>query len=197
MQNKEEKQKEKINPVIECSENPASSITVSCFEWIEAIAQTMAVTIAVLVFVFMFVDVDGPSMLNTLHSGDKVGIVKWYYTPKNSDVVVISKGQNIDKPLIKRVIATEGQSLRIDFSTGEVFVNDKLLDEPYIKDPTKFREDGDIPAVIPEGYTFVMGDNRNNSLDSRSKSVGLIDNRDIVGKASFIIFPFNRIRIIK
>lgn len=174
-------------------ENQASDFIMSCFEWIEAIAEAIIPVVIILAFVFRIVNVDGDSMLNTLHDKDKIVVAEWYYKPKNGDVVVIRRGQYLDEPIVKRVIATEGQTLSIDFNSGSVTVNGKVLSETYIKEKMWLREDGDIPSVIPQGYCFVMGDNRNDSLDSRSKAVGLIKNNDVKGRVSFIIFPFNRI----
>ena len=94
---------------------------------------------------------------------------------------------------IKRIIAKGGQTFDINFDTGEVTVDGVVLDEPYIKEITRLKEGGEIPSVIPEGYFFVMGDNRNHSSDSRSYKVGLVSEDQIVGKAEFILFPFNRI----
>ena len=172
-----------------------SGFIYTCFDWTETIVEAIIPVVLILVFVFRIVSVSGESMLNTLHNLDRVLVMEWYYKPKNGDIVVIRKGQNLDEPLIKRVIATEGQTLSIDFSTGIVKVDGLELDESgYIKEKMWLREDGDIPTVIPEGYTFVMGDNRNGSLDSRSKAIGLIKNEDIKGKAVFVVFPFNRIK---
>ena len=136
-------------------------------------------------------------MMNTLYDRDKIFVSKWSYTPKDGDVVTIVEGQHYDKPIVKRVIATEGQSLKIDFSDGSVYVDGQKLDEYYIKEPMWLQEDGDIPDVIPQGYCFVMGDNRNNSLDSRSKAIGLIDNKKIIGKVMFVFYPFNRIKVVQ
>ena len=115
------------------------------------------------------------------------------YTPKTGDVVVISHGEIYQEPIVKRVIATEGQTLDINFQTGTVTVDGKVLDEPYIKNLTTRQGDGVIPSVIPKGYIFVMGDNRNRSLDSRSREVGLIDKNNVLGKVQCIIYPFSRI----
>ncbi|MDY2856686.1 MAG: signal peptidase I, partial [Oscillospiraceae bacterium] len=95
-----------------------------------------------------------------------------------------------------RVIATEGESLSIDFKTGTVTVNNVVIDEPYIKDLTTKQGDAEIPSVIPKGMVFVMGDNRNHSTDSRFTAVGLIDEKDIIGAAPFVIFPFDRIKAL-
>ena len=176
---------------------PADSFSTFWVEWLESVIQAIIVVVFLLVFVFIIVNVSGTSMLNTLHNGDKVVVLKWNYTPKNGDVVVIKRGQNLDEPLIKRVIATQGQKFSIDFSDGSVYINGKKLKEPYIKEKMHLQGDADIPDVIPAGYSFVMGDNRNHSLDSRFQSVGVIDNNNVVGKAVFIVFPIDRIGFIK
>ena len=172
--------------------NPAGKFSAFCFEWLESIVQAIIVIVIVLTFLFRVVNISGPSMEKTLFDGDKVVVWKWSYEPTKGDVVIISKGQHLDEPIVKRVIATQGDTLEIDFSDGSVIVNNKKLDETYIKEPMWVQGDGEIPSVIPQGYTFVMGDNRNHSMDSRFEDVGLIDNEDIVGKANFIIFPFGR-----
>lgn len=177
--------------------NPATEYSAVCFEWMESIVQAIVVVVFLMTFLFRIVSVDGSSMLNTLHDADKLIVWKWNYAPSNSDVVVISRGQTLDKPLVKRVIATQGQSFSIDFSNGSVTVNGVKLNETYIKEPMRVRGNADIPSVIPQGYSFVMGDNRNNSSDSRFEEVGIIPNENIIGKANFIIFPFNRIGAIK
>ena len=122
-------------------------------------------------------------------------VTNFFYTPTDGDIIVISHGAEYADPIIKRVIATEGQKLSIDFDKGEVFVDGKKLDEPYIQGFTH-AEDAEIPEVIPEGKVFVMGDNRGVSLDSRSKEIGLIDVKDIIGKAQVVVFPFNSIKYL-
>lgn len=166
----------------------------SVFEWVEAMLTAIIVVVIICSFVFRIVAVTGHSMENTLHDQDRIIVTNFNYKPKTGDIVVVSHGQHLKDPLVKRVIATEGQTLRIDFNTGEVYVDGVLLDESaYIKNPTTTPGDMEIPSVIPEGYVFVMGDNRQISLDSRYVDVGLIDVRNIMGKAQWIIFPFNRI----
>lgn len=174
----------------------STSFSTSSFEWVESIAQALVVMVAILSFIFRIATVDGTSMLDTLHDRDKVFILKWSYTPKNGDIVVITRGDQFNKPLIKRVIATEGQTLSIDFENNAVTVGGTKLEEPYILEPMWRKGDGVIPSVIPEGHTFVMGDNRNNSADSRYKEIGVIPNENIVGKATHIIFPLSRIGLI-
>ncbi|MEE0858401.1 MAG: signal peptidase I [Acutalibacteraceae bacterium] len=172
------------------------SLTESCYEFLHTLIVAIAVVVLLLTFVFRLVDVDGQSMMDTLHDKDRVVVTNFCYTPQDGDVVVISHGQNLNKPIIKRVIATEGQSLQIDFETGEVAVDGVVIDEPYIKDLTTRQGDAEIPEVIPEGKVFVMGDNRNHSTDSRFTDVGLIDEKDIIGKAQFIFYPFDRFKML-
>lgn len=181
----------------EIVENPASKSFKVINEWIESVIQAVIVVVITLAFIFRIVNVSGWSMLNTLRDGDKLIVLKWYYAPRNKDVVVISKGQHLNEPLIKRVIATQGQTLSIDFSDGSVTVDGIKLNETYIREPMSLEGDGDIPNVVPKGYSFVMGDNRNHSWDSRFKEVGLIDNNDIVGRATFILYPLDRFGVIK
>lgn len=170
--------------------NPAGKFSSFCFEWLECIIQAVILVVFSMTFVFRIVTVEGESMRDTLYNGDRLVVYRWNYAPTDGDVVVISRGQLIDKPIIKRVIATEGQTLEINFSNGKVKVDGKTLDEKYIKEPMWLQGDADIPYVIPKGYSFVMGDNRNRSTDSRFVEVGLIPNQNIVGRAGFRIFPF-------
>lgn len=178
-------------------ENPAGKFSAFCFEWSETIVQAFILVVLVFTFLFRGFTVDGQSMMDTLHHGDKVAVIRWKYVPTDGDVVVIKHGEKFDKPIIKRIIATEGQSLKINFSDGSVYVNGEKLNETYIKEPMWLRGDAVIPAVIPQGYCFVMGDNRNNSSDSRTKVIGLIPYENIIGKAKFIFYPFDRIRVIE
>ena len=173
--------------------NPASKFSGFCFEWLETFIQAIIIVVMLMTFAFRVVTVDGDSMRETLHHQDRLIVMRWDYTPKNGDIVVISQGRFIDKPIIKRVIATEGQSLEIDYEKGTVTVDGKVLNETYIKESMWRQGDADIPKVIPKGYYFVMGDNRNNSADSRFTEVGLIPREHIVGKASFRVFPLNAI----
>lgn len=165
----------------------------SIFEWIQPLLVALVCVTMLLTFVFRQVTVSGESMQNTLQNNDRLIISGLFYEPQVGDIVVISHGQKYSSPLIKRVIATEGQTLSIDFDTGDVVVDGVLLDEPYTFGETKrlTQSPMEVPAVIPEGYVYVMGDHRNASLDSRSEIIGLINKKDIVGKAEFRIFPFS------
>lgn len=161
------------------------------YEWIHTFLAAVVLVVVLLTFAFRLIDVDGSSMLPTLVNSDKVIVTNLFYEPKDGDVVVISHGADYDKPLIKRVIATEGQTLNIDFEKNEVYVDGVLIQEDYIQGVT-IPGDAEIPSVIPKGKVFVMGDNRTDSYDSRYNAIGLIDEESIVGKASFVILPFSR-----
>lgn len=147
-----------------------------------------------LVFVLLFriVIVSGPSMKDTLQNGDYLLLLSnvFYSKPEQGDVVVAVKDSFRDgEPIIKRVIATAGQKVDIDFAAGIVYVEDVALDEPYTLTPTNLQEGIAFPLTVEEGCVFVMGDNRNDSMDSRSLEIGQIDCREILGKALFVLFP--------
>ena len=168
------------------------------FEWAETIAQALVVVVFVLTFVFRLFTVKGLSMMSTLHDGDKVFVWKYGYIPTKGDVVVVKPFRTVNESIVKRVIATEGDSLFIDFNRGTVFVNGRKLNETYINEPMLRRGDElETPSIIPKGICFVMGDNRNHSDDSRSPYIGgVINYEDIVGAVKCVYFPFYRIKNI-
>lgn len=174
-------------PVIKVKMNKnAGSLCV--YDWVGSIIIAVVSVVILLTFCFRLIVVDGTSMESTLINTDKVIVTNLFYTPNNGDIVVISHGEEYNKPIVKRVIATEGQTLEINYDTNEIFVDGKLLNEPYIQGETV---DGNLepPEVIPEGKVYVLGDNRPVSLDSRYHQVGLIDVDDIIGKAQLVIIP--------
>ena len=143
---------------------------------------------------FRIVVVSGPSMKDTLVDGDWLLLAGsvLYGEPKHGDIIVASKDSFDDgKPIIKRVIAVEGQTVDIDFEQGIVYVDGVALDEPYTRTSTTIDEGMDFPLTVSEGCVFVLGDNRDNSKDSRSREIGLIDKREILGKALFLFVPGN------
>ena len=153
-----------------------------------------------LVFMFLFrmVVVSGPSMKQTLQDGDRLILLSnvLYTNPKYGDIVVASKDSFKDgEPIIKRVIATEGQTVDIDFEKGIVYVDGVALEEPYVKTPTNLYFDITFPVNVPDNCVFVLGDNRNDSTDSRSSRIGdagMIDKRYILGKAVLRVLPFDK-----
>lgn len=162
------------------------------FDWIQTIVTALVACILVFVFVGRTVGVIGPSMQQTLVEGDRLVISNLFYTPKYGDIVVLRKDTFKNEPIIKRVIATEGQTVDIDFDAGVVYVDGAALDEPYVNAPTYEREDFEGPVTVPEGCVFVMGDNRNRSTDSRYAAIGCVDVRYILGKAMFRITPLSK-----
>ena len=168
-------------------------IASNIFDFMRCLFFAISVVVICLTFIFRLVGVEGSSMEDTLSTNDKVIVTNLFYTPTNHDIVVISHGAEYEKPIIKRVIATEGQTLKLDYENERIIVDGVVLDEPYIKGTT-FSDNYsnyDIPEVVPKGKIFVMGDNRKVSLDSRSTEIGLIDVDNVIGKAQFVAFPFN------
>ena len=172
-------------------------------EGLDVIVSAMIAVIIIFVFVFKIPTIDGNSMNDTLFNGERIVISNLGYEPKRGDIVVISRNytnnsDNVDHysmPIIKRVIATEGQTVDIDFENGVVFVDGKRLIEPYTRTPTNLSYDVKFPITVKKNCVFVMGDNRNDSLDSRSSSIGdggMLDKRYILGKALIRIFPFDK-----
>lgn len=152
----------------------------------------LAVLIVVLLVLLRVVVVSGSSMKNTLVDGDYLLLLSdvFYRKPKQQDIVVISKDSfDNGAPIVKRVIAVEGQVVDIDFATGTVYVDDVPLDEPYVSTPTTTWEGMQFPLRVKPGCVFVMGDNREGSKDSRDPEIGLIDTREILGKVIFLLLP--------
>ncbi len=143
-------------------------------------------------FAFRVVVVSGPSMYSTLYDGDVMLLLTHWFCgePKRGDIVVLSQQDYHDgSPLVKRVIATEGEMVDIDFEAGVVYVNGKALDEPYTYDKTLLEEGMQFPVIVSEGCVFVLGDNRNDSTDSRSPDIGMVDKREILGRALLLMLP--------
>lgn len=152
----------------------------------------LAVILITFTVLFRIVVVSGSSMYNTLLDGDWLMILSSNVVgkPEYGDIIVASKDSfNNGEPIIKRVIATEGQTVDIDFEQGIVYVDGVALEEDYIYSPTTDDEGMDFPLVVEEGCVFAMGDNRGRSSDSRNPAIGLIDRREILGKAFFLVFP--------
>lgn len=177
--------------------------TLEAIEWLEILVVAIIAVVVIFTFVFRVATIDGDSMKNTLLNNEKIIISNLNYTAKQGDIVVISR--NIENsaqdqtpsntPIIKRVIAVGGQTVDIDFDLGKVYVDGKQLEEPYISSPTVSSADVKFPLYVPEGYIFVLGDNRMESLDSRFSRIGeggLIDERYVLGHAIYRLLPFER-----
>ncbi len=177
-------------------------------DWVEAIAVAVVVALVLRTFVMTLALVEGASMENTLNHGDRLYVNKLMYTPEKGDIVIVDTERHPQGPLVKRVIATEGDTIYIDPFTNLVYVNDELIEEDYIKgktvlhglmfytshniDPTKYSREN--PIVLGEDEVFVMGDNRENSSDSRN--LGIFTEDEIMGHAVFRFWPIGNIGLL-
>lgn len=160
--------------------------------YLHDLVYMLLIVMILLMLFFRIIVVDGPSMQNTLQNGDYMLLVSntIYHDFKKGDVVVVSKqAYDHGKPIVKRIIATEGQTVDIDFEKGYVYVDGIALEEPYISTPTMLREGASFPQTVEKGCVFVLGDNRMNSRDSRSPQIGQIDTRELLGKVLYVMFP--------
>ena len=168
------------------------ALKVDLYFWLQALVMVLVALILIFTFVGRIIGVVGSSMYPTLHDGDLLLLQSIGYTPKQGDVVVLTKEFDAaDGPIVKRVIATGGQHVVIDYDAGPVTVDGEVLDEPYINevmvDPGM---DSIHDVVVPEGSIFVMGDNRNHSSDSRNVTLGTVDERYVLGRALWVLLPF-------
>ena len=174
------------------SKEREGNLSRSILGYVRDLVYLLGVILVAFLIFFRVVVVSGPSMQNTLVDGDYLLLIgKPFYTePAQGDIIVAAKDSyGGGTPIVKRIIATEGQVVDIDFETGAVMVDGKILDEPYIKNLTKLSEGLVFPLKVEEGCVFVMGDNRMNSKDSRDPVIGLIDTREILGKAVILFLP--------
>ncbi len=164
------------------------------YDWLDSIVFAL---IIVMIFNlgFRLVNVSGDSMLPTLHNGDRLVITQIGYQPQYGDIIVSVQDSTVEEAIIKRVIAVEGQTVDIDMDAGVVLVDGKVLEEDYIAEPILQTVPAQIsfPVTVPQEQVFVLGDNRNNSLDSRSAEIGMIEERYILGKVLFRLFPLDQL----
>jgi len=166
------------------------------YDWIQCVVTALIFCVLLFVLCVRLVDVVGPSMMPTLKDNDKMIVSNLFYEPKQGDIIIFKKTEFKDEALVKRVIATAGQTVDIDFDRGIVTVDGVALDEPYIAELTANRIDFSGPMTVPEGCIFVMGDNRNESTDSRDSRIGMVDTRLVIGKVYFRAFPFSSFGVI-
>ena len=180
----------------EALEEPKGFVS-ALFDGVDSVRNAILAVFVIFTFVFRAVGVDGSSMVPTLHDGDWMAVRSIVTEVKRGDIVIITQPWDRNVPIVKRVIAVSGDVVNIDFNLHEVYVNGEKLNEPYINEPTALSYDMQFPLTVEEGKVFVMGDNRNDSLDSRSSRIGLIDERYIFGKAEVRLHPIKDWNIYK
>ena len=168
------------------------SLAQTLLEYAHDMAYILAAVLLLFTFLVRIVVVSGDSMFDTLVDGDYLLLVN---NPicgelEQGDIVVASMDRfRNGEAIVKRVIATGGQTVDIDFEAGIVYVDGDALEEPYAFTHTNISEGMSFPLVVEDGCLFLMGDNRNESMDSRDPSIGLVDEREILGKAVFLLLP--------
>ena len=180
--------------VKELPEKEPFNLKKELWEWAKAILVAGVIVFIIFHFIIQVVTVKGESMLPTLEEGDRLIISDLFYTPSYGDIVILSENTGLDEALVKRIIATEGQTIDIG-ENGEVLINGKQIAEPYIAEIIDDSHHGDqtYPLTVPEGEVFVMGDNRNHSTYSRFSDVGLVDEDEILGRVLFRLLPLSKI----
>jgi len=190
---------DKLTAPIPEEEERAVNVHKEIYEWIQCVVVALICCVLIFVFIARVIDVVGHSMVPTLQDGDKIVITRLTGDYERGDIVVLRKDTFREEPIVKRVIAVAGQTIDIDFENGVVYVDGEALDEPYVNELTYDPEDFESyerPLLVPEGCVFVMGDNRNNSTDSRRETIGCVDTRYIMGKVIFRILPFSSVGAI-
>lgn len=182
------------------SEKEPFSLSRFLYDVLETLAMTTCAVLLIFTFLCRIAIVDGDSMNKTLYDSDVMIVSDFEYKPQCGDIVVFSlkNEDGTQKSYVKRVIATGGQVIDIDFDTWTVTVDGKVLDESgYADFSAKYLvlSDHEYPLTVPEGHVFVMGDNRNNSLDSRSSAIGFVDERLIFGRVLVRVLPFDSFSI--
>ena len=189
-------------------EDASLALLRSIYDYVELFVFAVIVVGLLVTFFFRMCVVSGPSMNQTLLHGQGLFVSDLGYTPREGDIIVFhqtgSEYETFNEPIVKRVIATGGHFVKIDYTANQVFVSeddvfteDEIIDESgyaYFASPNgRWAESGRAPLVeyVPEGYLFVMGDNRNNSADSRSRYVGLVDARRVLGRVYLRVLPFS------
>ncbi len=195
-ENLDPNQEEELPEPMYRPETTAQSISSGLYGWLQPILFALTVLFLISTFLGRLIGVKGSSMVPTLHDKDMLLLQSIGYSPKAGDIVVLSERSFEEgTPIVKRVIATEGQVVDIDYDSGTVYVDGVALDEPYLGEPMREPtwETTSQHFEVPEGHIFVLGDNRNNSTDSRDPRVGMVDVRCVLGRAIWRLIPFGGI----
>lgn len=172
----------------------------------DIVVKSLIIILIMTTFVFKVCTVVGGSMENTLHDKEQLVISNFLYQPKENDVIVFHQTGSLNEPVVKRVIATSGKWVKIDYDNCILYVSeDNVFDEGDIVDESsyihltddRYNIKGSYSVYVPDGYLFVMGDNRNHSTDSRFESIGLVDERTVLGKVILRFAPLDKIGFIK
>lgn len=192
-------------------EEQASDWRRDLFDWLQLLVIVLVIVVGMFTFVVGVIGVDGSSMYPTLHHRDLMLVQRIAYEPEAGDVIVLRKdGTFEDRALVKRIIATGGQTVYIDYTANTITVDGEVLSEPYINyehdaeygdDYMALRYDLDSQYVnreftVPEGCLFVCGDNRNHSSDSRAAELGMVDECYVIGRVLMVFFPFSNFGIV-
>ncbi|MDU1324085.1 MAG: signal peptidase I [Clostridiales bacterium] len=171
---------------------------VDLYFWLQALVMALVSLILLFTFVGRVIGVQGSSMVPTLHDKDMLLLQSIGYEPKPGDIVVLTKESFMAQPIVKRVIAVGGQTVDIDYAAGTVAVDGVALEEDYINEAMyELPPDYATHVEVPEGSIFVMGDNRNKSSDSRDPRLGTVDVRYVLGRARFVLLPFQDFGVIE
>lgn len=162
------------------------------YEWVQALVCSVLTVVLIFTFAVRIVRVSGEPMRETLQDQDMLVVLNNWLCGgyEQGDIVILQRDDFYGgEPIVKRVIATEGQTVDIDFDAGVVYVDGTALEEPYTREPTWTQEGTEFPLTVPEGCVFVMGDNRNDSDDSRDSALGPVDTRCVLGRALLLAVP--------
>ena len=169
-------------------ENEKKTKYTNIYSWIDVVVCAVLSCVLIFLFLFKVYRVIGDSMVPQLHDGDRVFTVVPYFGVQQGDVVVTDSYNGVGDPLIKRVIATGGQTVVIDSATGAIYVDGVLFQDKVGVTTDTVRGNQVYPLLVPEGSVFLVGDNRIVSLDSRFTDVGCIPVEDVVAKVVEVPF---------